>query len=64
MDKRTCKIKRNISLLLLKQGRHQEALEEMKQVEVSLKPTAPSLRIVLTLIAFRKSSKIFSESVP
>jgi tetratricopeptide (TPR) repeat protein len=34
-DKRTCKVKRNISLLLLKQGKHQLALDEMRQVEVS-----------------------------
>jgi len=33
MDKRTSKVRRNISLLLLKIGKHQEALDEMKHVE-------------------------------
>ena len=35
MDKRTCKVKRNISLLFLKLNKYDEALEELKQVEVS-----------------------------
>jgi tetratricopeptide (TPR) repeat protein len=35
MDKRTCKVKRNISLLYLKLNKYAEALEELKQVEVS-----------------------------
>lgn len=35
VDKRTCKVKRNISLLFLKLNKYAEALEELKQVEVS-----------------------------
>ena len=35
MDKRTCKVKRNISLLYLKSNKYQEALAELKEVEVS-----------------------------
>lgn len=35
MDKRTCKVKRNISLLYLKLNNYSEALDELKQVEVS-----------------------------
>ena len=35
VDKRTCKVKRNISLLYLKSNRYEEALEELKEVEVS-----------------------------
>ena len=38
MDKRTCKVKRNISLLFLKLNRYADALEELKQVEVSNSP--------------------------
>lgn len=34
VDKRTCKIKRNISLLYLKSNLYDEALEELKEVEV------------------------------
>lgn len=34
LDKRTCKVKRNISLLFLKLNRYDEALEELKAVEV------------------------------
>lgn len=34
VDKRTCKVKRNISLLFLKSNRYEEALEELKEVEV------------------------------
>jgi len=36
VDKRTCKVKRNISLLYLKSNKYDEALEELKEVEVSL----------------------------
>ena len=35
VDKRTCKVKRNISLLYLKSNKYQEALAELKEVEVS-----------------------------
>ena len=35
VDKRTCKVKRNISLLYLKSNKYQEALQELKEVEVS-----------------------------
>ena len=35
VDRRTCKVKRNISLLYLKQNRYDLALKELKQVEVS-----------------------------
>lgn len=35
VDKRTCKVKRNISLLFLKLNKYAEALDELKQVEVS-----------------------------
>jgi len=35
VDRRTCKVKRNISLLYLKQNRYDLALNELKQVEVS-----------------------------
>jgi tetratricopeptide (TPR) repeat protein len=35
VDKRTCKVKRNISLLYLKSNKYEEALEELKEVEVS-----------------------------
>jgi len=35
VDKRTCKVKRNISLLYLKSNSFENALEELKQVEVS-----------------------------
>jgi tetratricopeptide (TPR) repeat protein len=34
MDKKTCKIKRNISLLLLKANTYDQALEELIEVEV------------------------------
>lgn len=34
VDKRTCKVKRNISLLYLKSNKYDEALEELKEVEV------------------------------
>jgi hypothetical protein len=33
IDKRTCKVKRNISLLYLKSNSFENALEELKQVE-------------------------------
>jgi len=33
VDKRTCKVKRNISLLYLKSNSFENALEELKQVE-------------------------------
>jgi tetratricopeptide (TPR) repeat protein len=33
VDKRTCKVKRNISLLYLKSNKYDEALEELKEVE-------------------------------
>lgn len=36
VDKRTCKVKRNISLIYLKTSRYDAALDELKQVEVSL----------------------------
>jgi len=35
-NKQTCKIKRNISLLLLKANRYQEALNELTAVEVMI----------------------------
>lgn len=35
VDKRTCKVKRNISLIYLKTNQYEHALEELKQVEVS-----------------------------
>jgi hypothetical protein len=35
VDKRTCKVKRNIALLYLKSNRYDEALDELKEVEVS-----------------------------
>jgi tetratricopeptide (TPR) repeat protein len=35
VDKRTCKVKRNISLIYLKTSRYDSALDELKQVEVS-----------------------------
>lgn len=34
MDKQTCKIKRNISLLMLKANKYQEALDELDSVKV------------------------------
>ncbi len=34
MNKQTCKIKRNISLLMLKANMYQEALSELTAVEV------------------------------
>ena len=37
VDKRTCKVKRNISLLFLKSNQYEMALDELRQVEVSLK---------------------------
>ena len=36
VDKRTTRVKRNISLIRLKLGMIPEALQEMKEVEVSL----------------------------
>ena len=33
VDKRTCKVKRNIALLYLKNNKYDEALEELKEVE-------------------------------
>lgn len=33
VDKRTCKVKRNIALLFLKSNRYDEALDELKEVE-------------------------------
>jgi len=33
VDKRTCKVKRNMSLLYLKANKYDEALEELKEVE-------------------------------
>jgi hypothetical protein len=33
VDKRTCKVKRNIALLFLKSNKYDEALEELKEVE-------------------------------
>ena len=35
-DKRTCKVKRNIALLNLKGGKYEEALNELREIEVSL----------------------------
>ena len=35
VDKRTCKVKRNVALLYLKSNRYDEALDELKEVEVS-----------------------------
>ncbi len=37
VDRRTCKVKRNISLLYLKSNQYELALDELRQVEVSLK---------------------------
>ena len=37
VDKRTCKVKRNIALLYLKNNKYDEALEVLKEVEVSYK---------------------------
>lgn len=34
VDRRTCKVKRNISLLYLKSNRYDLALQELKEVEV------------------------------
>ena len=34
VDKRTCKVKRNVALLYLKSNRYDEALDELKEVEV------------------------------
>lgn len=34
-DKRTCKVKRNIALLYLKSNRYDDALNELREVEVS-----------------------------
>ena len=39
VDKRTARVKRNISLIRIKLGLIDEALQEMKEVEVSLHPT-------------------------
>ncbi len=36
VDKRTCKVKRNIALLYLKANRYDQALEELKEVEVRI----------------------------
>ena len=36
VDKRTCKVKRNIALLYLKANKYDEALEELKEVEVKI----------------------------
>jgi len=36
VDKKTCKVKRNISLLYLKSNMYEEALEELREVEVIL----------------------------
>lgn len=33
VDKRTCKVKRNVALLYLKSNRYDEALDELKEVE-------------------------------
>jgi hypothetical protein len=33
VDKKTCKVKRNISLLFLKNNQYNEALEELREVE-------------------------------
>ena len=33
VDKRTCKVKRNISLLYLKSNKYDEALDQLKEVE-------------------------------
>lgn len=33
VDKRTCKVKRNVALLYLKSNRYEEALDELKEVE-------------------------------
>ena len=33
VDKRTCKVKRNVALLYLKLNRYDEALDELKEVE-------------------------------
>jgi hypothetical protein len=38
VDKRTTRVKRNISLIRLKLGMIPEALQEMKEVEVSVFP--------------------------
>ena len=35
VDKRTCKVKRNVALLYLKSNRYDEALDELKEVEVN-----------------------------
>ena len=43
VDKRTCKVKRNISLLYLKSNQYQEALQELKEVEVSIDKTKANL---------------------
>ncbi len=33
VDKRTCKVKRNVALLYLKANRYDEALDELREVE-------------------------------
>ncbi len=33
VDRRTCKVKRNVALLQLKANRYEEALEELREVE-------------------------------
>ena len=47
VDKRTTRVKRNISLIRLKLGMIPEALQEMKEVEVSLNSVYGSAAVSL-----------------
>ena len=47
VDKRTTRVKRNISLIRLKLGMIPEALQEMKEVEVSLNSVYGSAAVFL-----------------
>ena len=56
VDKRTTRVKRNISLIRLKLGMIPEALQEMKEVEVST-PTITYSSKVSNIIHSNRSSK-------
>lgn len=49
VDKRTARVKRNISLIRIKLGLIDEALQEMKEVEVSLHPSHSRIALSSTL---------------
>ena len=64
VDKRTTRVKRNISLIRLKLGMIPDALQEMKEVEVSQKSCYRLSLITIILFFFRNWRRHCTETAP